>query len=351
MAECKPVSVGEENSAVGFSIMYCKTCNFTCEESSKCTRCQKCQSPVYWTCAICEKELMAQSRGDHIKSCSHEKMLKRQIARAKLAEDKKKWKRAIVPSDAGSATKRSKNSESSNDSEVEISSPVQMRDPSSPSKKAGLVIPSCPTSFVAKVKCLYSYSAMRPDEIGFKEGEVISVVEKRPSGWWIGYVNGRCGLFPSNYTSEITMECNGASPPLPSSARSTDGDPTPAENGGNAAAVPNAAQTTDILHTLKRLNDGKAKSLSSAANGNGAATHTQQHYEELVKQLLLELEQQKQKCQEQDEKIQKLEKEKRDSIKELIYVKAVLESSLNYKAEEEDALAGLEALQTLNSLF
>jgi len=116
-----------------------------------------------------------------------------------------------------------------------------------------------------------------------------------------------------------------------------------AENGAGSNATPQ--QTADILHTLKRLNDGKTKAVSTS----GVAMA--QHYEEVVRQLLLELDQAKMKCQEQDEKIQKLEKEKRDSIKELVYVKAVLESSLNYKAEEEDALAGLEALQTLHSLL
>jgi hypothetical protein len=297
---------------------------------------------------------MAQSRGDHIRSCSHEKMLKRQIARAKLAEDKKKWKRAIVPSEAESAVKRSKILESaSNDSEGDRS-PV-MKSANSPTNATGRanpIIPSMPTSFVGKVRCLYSYTAMRPDEINFKEGDLISVVEKRPSGWWIGSLSGRCGLFPSNYTAKVPAEGNGVSPPLPSSTAkvtlngATNGrvdSGSTAENGAGSIATPQ--QTADILHTLKRLNDGKTKAVSSSG---GAMA---QHYEEVVRQLLLELDQVKMKCQEQDEKIQKLEKEKRDSIKELVYVKAVLESSLNYKAEEEDALAGLEALQTLHSLL
>jgi len=282
-------------------------------------------------------------------------MLKRQIARAKLAEDKKKWKRAIVPSEAESAVKRSKILESaSNDSEGDRS-PV-MKSANSPTNaiiRANPIIPSMPTSFVGKVRCLYSYTAMRPDEINFKEGDLISVVEKRPSGWWIGALNGRCGLFPSNYTAKVPDENNGVSPPLPPSTAkvaasngATNGrvdSGSTAENGAGSIATPQ--QTADILHTLKRLNDGKTKAAPSS--GSSMA----QHYEDVVRQLLLELDQVKMKCQEQDEKIQKLEKEKRDSIKELVYVKAVLESSLNYKAEEEDALAGLEALQTLHSLL
>ena len=41
--------------------------------------------------------------------------------------------------------------------------------------------------------------------IVFRKGEVIKVMEKDPSGWWVGEVDGRMGFFPSvDWVEEIT---------------------------------------------------------------------------------------------------------------------------------------------------
>jgi hypothetical protein len=50
------------------------------------------------------------------------------------------------------------------------------------------------------VTALYDYTAQRPEEVSFKEGDVFVVTEKDASGWWKGIVRGQEGLFPSNYT-------------------------------------------------------------------------------------------------------------------------------------------------------
>ena len=38
------------------------------------------------------------------------------------------------------------------------------------------------------------------DELAFKVGDRITVLKKDNSGWWTGSVNGKTGMFPSNYT-------------------------------------------------------------------------------------------------------------------------------------------------------
>jgi len=41
------------------------------------------------------------------------------------------------------------------------------------------------------------------DELTFKEGDMIHLVAKDDSGWWSGEFNGKIGLFPANYVSEM----------------------------------------------------------------------------------------------------------------------------------------------------
>jgi hypothetical protein len=33
---------------------------------------------------------------------------------------------------------------------------------------------------------LYAYSATEPDELTFKEGDIIYIISEDPSGWWNG---------------------------------------------------------------------------------------------------------------------------------------------------------------------
>lgn len=46
---------------------------------------------------------------------------------------------------------------------------------------------------------VYEYEAGGDDELGFKEGDVITNIETIDEGWWRGECNGRYGLFPANY--------------------------------------------------------------------------------------------------------------------------------------------------------
>jgi len=55
-----------------------------------------------------------------------------------------------------------------------------------------------------QARALYDYDAENPDDLSFKEGEVINILDKSdPSGWWEGEVNGQRGFFPSNFVEEI----------------------------------------------------------------------------------------------------------------------------------------------------
>ncbi|XP_064620363.1 unconventional myosin-Ie-like isoform X2 [Lineus longissimus] len=60
-----------------------------------------------------------------------------------------------------------------------------------------------PSPVLPQGKALWAYDAQDTDELGFNEGQIISIVKEDPSGWWKGMVGNREGLFPSNYIEKI----------------------------------------------------------------------------------------------------------------------------------------------------
>ncbi|KAI8799371.1 hypothetical protein BJ742DRAFT_846170 [Cladochytrium replicatum] len=55
------------------------------------------------------------------------------------------------------------------------------------------------------VMALYDYTAKTYDELSFKRDDLIEVVERTAdvNDWWTGRIQGRVGLFPANYVTEI----------------------------------------------------------------------------------------------------------------------------------------------------
>eukprot|EP01117_Protostelium_nocturnum_P019713 TRINITY_DN860_c0_g1_i1.p1 TRINITY_DN860_c0_g1~~TRINITY_DN860_c0_g1_i1.p1 ORF type:complete len:855 (+),score=312.15 TRINITY_DN860_c0_g1_i1:157-2721(+) len=54
-----------------------------------------------------------------------------------------------------------------------------------------------------RMRALYEYAAGDAVELTLKEGDVILVVKEDTSGWWKGELNGKSGLFPSNFCEEV----------------------------------------------------------------------------------------------------------------------------------------------------
>ena len=48
---------------------------------------------------------------------------------------------------------------------------------------------------------MHAFSSENGDELPFMKGDIIAVLEKNDDGWWRGDLNGKVGMFPSNYTS------------------------------------------------------------------------------------------------------------------------------------------------------
>ena len=50
-----------------------------------------------------------------------------------------------------------------------------------------------------KYTAVYTYAGQYEDELSFEEGDVITVLSKDEADWWKGELNGKSGVFPSNY--------------------------------------------------------------------------------------------------------------------------------------------------------
>ncbi|KAI5778375.1 hypothetical protein EDC01DRAFT_341993 [Geopyxis carbonaria] len=53
---------------------------------------------------------------------------------------------------------------------------------------------------------LYTFEAAQDGDLGFKKGDVITITKRSDSknDWWTGQINGRTGIFPSNYVETMS---------------------------------------------------------------------------------------------------------------------------------------------------
>ncbi|KAF7239439.1 CD2-associated protein [Varanus komodoensis] len=52
-------------------------------------------------------------------------------------------------------------------------------------------------------KVLFEYIPQNEDELQLKQGDIIDINEEVEEGWWNGTLNGKSGLFPSNFVKEL----------------------------------------------------------------------------------------------------------------------------------------------------
>ncbi|KAG7244227.1 hypothetical protein INR49_004364, partial [Caranx melampygus] len=52
-------------------------------------------------------------------------------------------------------------------------------------------------------KVMFDYQPQNEDELELKVGDIIDITEEVEEGWWSGALNGKSGLFPSNFVKEL----------------------------------------------------------------------------------------------------------------------------------------------------
>ena len=52
---------------------------------------------------------------------------------------------------------------------------------------------------VAIAKVIFDHDAGDDDELSLKKGELVKVLDQEDDGWWKGLLNGKVGLFPTNF--------------------------------------------------------------------------------------------------------------------------------------------------------
>ncbi|XP_023808502.1 CD2-associated protein isoform X1 [Oryzias latipes] len=99
-------------------------------------------------------------------------------------------------------------------------------------------------------KVLFDYQPQNEDELELKKGDLIEITEEVEEGWWSGSLNGKSGLFPSNFVKEMDaagedVESSDATPD-DAEGSGTDGATTPTSpqsaSGSGAIAQPKKVQ-------------------------------------------------------------------------------------------------------------
>ena len=58
-------------------------------------------------------------------------------------------------------------------------------------------------------EALYDFDGVREDNVTFKKGEILTIIEMDESGWWKGMnSDGKVGIFPYNYCQVRSPEAN-----------------------------------------------------------------------------------------------------------------------------------------------
>ncbi|KAF2987119.1 hypothetical protein EK904_012055, partial [Melospiza melodia maxima] len=58
-------------------------------------------------------------------------------------------------------------------------------------------------------KVLFDYIPQNEDELELKLGDVIDIIDEVEEGWWSGILNGKAGMFPSNFVKELESTDDG----------------------------------------------------------------------------------------------------------------------------------------------
>ncbi|XP_075454611.1 CD2-associated protein isoform X3 [Ascaphus truei] len=96
-------------------------------------------------------------------------------------------------------------------------------------------------------KVIFEYIPLNEDELELKVGDVLDITEEVEEGWWNGSLNGKSGLFPSNFVKEVELSDDGESQDIPEDTETAAATPaSPVLSSGNGSEVLSVAQPKKI---------------------------------------------------------------------------------------------------------
>ncbi|XP_069045992.1 SH3 domain-containing kinase-binding protein 1 isoform X2 [Lepisosteus oculatus] len=109
-----------------------------------------------------------------------------------------------------------------------------------------------------RCKAAFSYVPQNEDELELKIGDIIEVLAEVEEGWWEGTLNGRTGMFPSNFIRELPLESDDLTPQEEArSTRTSVKDSTGSESDGGDSSSTKSDGGSGSLYT--RIQPKKVK--------------------------------------------------------------------------------------------
>ncbi|OUM64880.1 hypothetical protein PIROE2DRAFT_60358 [Piromyces sp. E2] len=144
-----------------------------------------------------------------------------------------------------------------------------------------------PQRYLRQVRANFDFTAEASNELSMKAGDIINVIKEIDEGWWQGEMadgSGRSGIFPQNYTSEV-------SPPIPSRdsydnsvndvtqsmANTNIGYRKPSVSSNNSATVRKTSMTSELQQRMaagggSRMVTSPVKQNTGGSNNVGACS-------------------------------------------------------------------------------
>ncbi|XP_013860799.1 SH3 domain-containing kinase-binding protein 1 [Austrofundulus limnaeus] len=112
-----------------------------------------------------------------------------------------------------------------------------------------------------RCKAAFSYVPQHEDELELKVGDVIEIITEVEEGWWEGFLNGKIGMFPSNFTKEVQTESD--TPSLDTSQEELRNNRTSKDSPGSESDGADSRSETESEIQPKKVNDGKPLSVAA----------------------------------------------------------------------------------------
>ncbi|ORZ16906.1 SH3 domain-containing protein [Absidia repens] len=95
------------------------------------------------------------------------------------------------------------------------------------------------------VEALYDFQGQNPQDLSFRQGDIIQVTEHVNNDWWKGSLQGRTGLFPSGYVQKCIAPRQEKSTPPSTPARNSMPPPPPSMGQPPSSNLPPPAASTN----------------------------------------------------------------------------------------------------------